>query len=388
MTVGRSTWTRLFVTLAVLVAGALAALPAAAGGSTTTLRNATGVSLQDAEFERENVAVVWQEPGESGQVVWVRTSTGAGTVFAPRELVARRARQASVDICGSSMFVAYAEDRRDGTNPNRWLIELATRGVSFTGFAYAGVSFGTGLARFPDVACAQRRLFVAWVERIGGDDRVRLAHALRSDLAFGAAIDLGLAPDPVDFSPPVVAAAGRFGYVAWQSGNAIRFRRWRTGIAPPYAPTAFAALTVGPGSSAKPAQHPIIGAEGDKVVVAWTRCADLFARVSIDRGASWGPIRKLADHPCPGEIGAYPNNVDIFGGSIAIEYSFIGPAGDKERVITSSSDLAGRTNTLLGSGADLQLFGYVTFPEAIGWQSARDVGPRLTYLLLGNTDPG
>jgi hypothetical protein len=133
---------------------------------------------------------------------------------------------------------------------------------------------------------------------------------------------------------------------------------------------------------------PVIAADETRVVVAWERCGDTLARVSTDRGATWGPVRLVRDGPCGAEVGSSPTGVAIIGNRIAITYAWTTPTVDQERLVRSTTNLASFTDVRLGTDADLQLFGWVVFPEAIGWQSARDVGNRLRYLIHGNTDPG
>ena len=156
--VARRSWRAL--TMAT-VGTALVGGAALAGGSTTTLRDRSGVSLGDAAFDREDVAVVWREPLAGGPSVRIRTSDAAGTVFAATELVVEDARQPSVDICAHQVFVAYAKDY-GASITGRWAIDLRTRPVSATGFTGAAVSSGEFLARdrfaarFARLRCAHR----------------------------------------------------------------------------------------------------------------------------------------------------------------------------------------------------------------------------------------
>lgn len=365
-----------------VVAGTVMLTGATLAGGDITLRNRTGVTLGDAAFDREEVAVVWREPLGGVPVVRIRTSDAAGTVFAPTELVIDHARQPSVDLCASQVFVAYARDYGDGI-PGRWAIDLRTRAVSATGFTGAGVSSGLYRARDPDVACAGGRLFVAWVEQQPGGERVRITDSLRSSLAFEPSIDLGAASP--DRAAPVVAGVNHWGYVAWTSGNDVRFKRFGVGSGPGFVLTPYADRRLADGTGARPASLPVIAADGPRVVVAWTRCGDTQARVSNDSGATWGPARTLRTGTCGSESGSYPTGAAILADRIAVTVATIGPSA--ERVVRTRNGFASFTDTRLGGGADLELFGYVTFPEAIGWASVQDAGSRLRYRPLGNTAP-
>ena len=364
------------------VGTALVGGAALAGGSTTTLRDRSGVSLGDAAFDREDVAVVWREPLAGGPSVRIRTSDAAGTVFAATELVVEDARQPSVDICAHQVFVAYAKDY-GASITGRWAIDLRTRPVSATGFTGAAVSSGEFLARDPDIACAGGRPFAAWIELRPGGERVLVTDSLRGSLAFDVPIDLGAASP--DGTAPVVAGVNHWGYVAWTSGDDVRFKRFRVGSGPGFALTPYADRRLGSGTGARPASLPVIAADGARVVVAWTRCGDTQARVSNDSGATWGPVRTLRHGACGSESGSVPTGAAILGDRIAVTLANIGP--DSERVVRTRNGFASFTDTRLGDGADLELFGYVTFPEAIGWASVRDQGPKLTYRRLGNTAP-
>ena len=59
--------------------------------------------------------------------------------------------------------------------------------------------------------------------------------------------------------------------------------------------------------------------------MAWFRCNAIYARVSNDRGAHWGPVRKLLQHQaCTGDFGADPRSIAIHGSKIVVTYLAFG----------------------------------------------------------------
>ena len=101
-------------------------------------------------------------------------------------------------------------------------------------------------------------------------------------------------------------------------------------------------MIIGPGTQNNPAFQPVIAAEGNKVAVAWMTCNAVVARVSNDKGQTWGPIRTLVEHAaCDGDFIAAPNSIAIRGNRIAVEYTSFGIFGDgEENLIRTTNDFA------------------------------------------------
>jgi hypothetical protein len=328
-------------------------------GPATTLRDANGVELQDADFSRRNVVVTWQEPGSGGPKVRIRRSVDSGSSFGPTISVTD-ARQASVDICGPSLLVA-AWARMYG--PGNWVIEEAF--IDNSTMSVGVVNISAGVQRFPDIACAGGRKFVTWYQKEGANDRLQVAHALRTGAAFSAPIDLGVDDGSFFGRANSLAVAGVPGaaYVAFtRSDGQLRFKRWSIGSGPDFAVTPHAGHVIGSGIASNPAADTVIAADGDKVAVAWFKCNAIYARVSNDRGAHWGPVRKLLTHQaCTGDFGADPRSIAIHGGKIVVAYLAFGLGSPGwVGVIRTSNDFATHTDeTIAHTGQNEHLVGFV-----------------------------
>ncbi len=350
--------------------------------TSTKLRDTSGAQLQDADFRGRKVAVAWREPGG----LWVRTSTDAGDSFAARELVAGKGRQAEADICRGALYVTYREDLAEGH-----LIAVATRDVGGRGFDDAGVlgvHFSRQSVSHPDVACAGERLFVGWLQRVGGRDRIMVKHTY-TGAAFerGGSTDLGRASDGV--GPALAGVSDRAYLVSMQhtSGGfapSIVLHRWSVGSGA-LAPVSY----LGAKRISKAGYRPVIAAAGDTVVVAWQGSNNgVKARVSHDRGATWGPKRSV--DPVDGAIedAAFsPRSIAVRGSRIVLAYaleacSFVTPfeCGSVEYLATTNDDFVTRKRTKLSNDADDLVAGFVTVSGECTLAVALDKGSRVTFL--------
>jgi hypothetical protein len=350
-------------------------------GPPTTLRSANGVELQDADFSKHNVAVAWQEPGSGGPRVRVRSSVTSGNAFDPTTTF-ELARQAALDICaGSELHLVFAGQ----TGTSTWGIQHASGIVGSTGFAVGTVSGGAGVARFPDVACAGGRLFASWYQKQGAVDHLLVANALRDGGAFGASVDLGL--DESDFfgrnNSLALAGVPGTAYVAFsRSDGELRFKRWSIGPGPGFAVTPHATHVIAPGTMSNSASDTVIAAAGDKVAVAWFRCNAIYARVSNDRGAHWGPVRKLLSHQaCTGDFGADPRSIAIHGGKIVVTYLAFGLGSPGwVGVIRTADDFATHTDeTIVHTGHNEHLVGFVKAGGIYRLAAAFDPGDSVRF---------
>ena len=316
-----------------------------------TLHGADGLELGDADFAGTNVAVAWDEPGDSFRRVGFEFSDDNGADFSSSPLFLD-ARQPAIDQCdGWEPNAVYAER----TGHKRWVIQH-TLFDSFDSSFTDQVGQSTGIQHDPDIACAGGRLFVSWFRKSSGGDRLFVAHAARDGSPFSAPIDLGFDGETQYFSGLVVAGVSDTAYVAFRrtSGD-LRLKRWLVGAGPDYPVATSPSVIIGPGTPDEPAFQPVIAAYGDKVAVAWMTCDAVVARVSNDKGLTWGPIRTLVEHAaCDGDFIAAPNSINIRGDRIAVEYSAFGIFGDgEEYLVRTQSDFASFQDDLISSHGHL-----------------------------------
>jgi hypothetical protein len=150
-----------------------------------------------------------------------------------------------------------------------------------------------------------------------------VAHALRTGGGFSAPINLGFDEETFFFYSLAAAGSGDMAYVVYQRSNGdLRLQRFTVGSGPAFSVTALPAQVVAPGSPGNPASYAAIAVDGDKVAVTWFKCGGIFARVSNDAGANWGPIRKLIDAAsCDGDFAAAPNSIAVDGDRVVVAYS-------------------------------------------------------------------
>lgn len=350
--------------LAVLITLVLAAGVSAAPPSWTTpinLRVRTNVFLDDANFAKHNVAVSWEEPRSGTTRVGFRTSASNGNAFGTAEYVGS-SRESMVDLCsGSELNAAYSHDIGGG----QWRIEHAVRDVVGSGFDRDLVAPGADDQRMPDIACAGARVFISWFQPVSATgDRLFVANALRSNGAFGLPMDLGVDNDTQFGQSLAVAGVPGYAYVVFGlSDGDLRFMRSTIGGGPAFAVTPGAVQVIGSGTPNNSADYALIAAEGSKVVVAWFKCGGLFARISNDHGATWGPVRKLfSNDSCGGDLAVNWGSVAIDGGRIIAVYVGRGAfGGGFANLIDTTTDFASRTDDTIMSKVLLEhMAGFIT----------------------------
>jgi len=347
-----------------MLTSAVMATSVMAGGPTwkppVNVRLTNGVELQDADFSKRNVAITWHEPGAGRKEVGIRTSVNAGSSFGPISWFPD-SRQAAVDICGGSELNAVMAHR---IGPGNWFIEHAVGSIDGDGFVTTPVAPTDGKQRHPDVACAGGRVFVSWFEEEGSGHRLFVAHARRTVGVFGTPIDLGFDDETFFFDGLAVAGVKDRAYAVFQrSDGDLRFKRWSIGSGPGFAVTPLATQIIGNGTPNNPASYPVIAAAGDKVAVAWFRCGALWARVSNNRGRTWGPARKLIEHAaCDGDFIAVQRSIAIHDGRIVVAYMAAGIVGDGEvGLFSTRTDFASFSDNQIASSFQLEhLVGFVT----------------------------
>lgn len=345
---------------AVMAPAVLAAEPAGISWSSPVdIHDGGSVQLQDADFLKSDVSAVWQEQEPSGPIVRLRSSTDGGSTFGPTLLI-EEARQSAVDICSGNELNAIWSRQ---VTPGNWVIQYAVGQTNGEGYGVGTVAPGPGVSRFPDISCAGGRIFTAWFQREGAKDRIQVAHATRSSGAFSPPMSLGLYdPDPGRGRSLAVAGVNDTAYVAFtRTDGTLRLRRWSVGAGPGFAVAAMGTSVIGPGTPEDSADQAVIDARGDKVALAWFKCGGIQARVSNDRGDTWGPVHEVAPHvACDGDFATSPRSIAIRGERIAITYlaSEINGPGSV-RLITTTSDFVDYSDALVAAEThDEHVVGY------------------------------
>jgi len=205
---------------------------------------------------------------------------------------------------------------------------------------------------------------VTWNEAVSeGTDNMFVAFASRTSGPFGAPMSLGTNDNTLFGGGLATAAADGMAYVAFtKSDGDLRVRRFSVSSGPTVTP--LGTQVIGNGSHNNQTSGELIAANGSKVAVVWSRCEGIFARVSNDHGATWGPVRTLFDefNSCEADAAAGQDSVAIRDGRIAVSYGIASAFGGGENhLIRTSNDFASFTDDGLGSPFHIvELIGYVT----------------------------
>jgi hypothetical protein len=330
-------------------------------GSTRKVTTNTG-SLADAYLRAKHVAVGQMvAAGGPGDRLRLIRSTNAGNAFQDPLNVRTRARQASIGICGNGTPVAVYGRQPEGTST--WRIEQSIR-TGGGGWSRRTLTSGNEYPRHPDVVCEADPSVVwsAWLSRNAGTQNyeVKVVRARATDSGLPASIIVGSAPRTRN--GPALSSIPNGVFVSWEglNGNIIGRRILFSGGL-----VMGSQVVVGSGSNSQPATDPQSGSFNQRVVVAWTRCADVFARVSTNGGSSWQATRLLRDYPCPSEVGGVPGSAAVRTQAIAIGYGYFAEATERERIVTTSNGFATKRNANITSGRDGFIVGHVIVSDAI-----------------------
>jgi hypothetical protein len=353
--------------------------PAGTWDATTPVTSGDGAALADADLHVRTVLVGFLRPAAGpGSRLRIARSTNGGASFGRSLAVRSRAREAAVDSCRDGTPVAlYGHRASDATE---WVAELSARiGSTWDRRVVSGAGEGP---RHPDVACEAdfRVIWGTWIRRDGSTLEVEVVRTTSTDPGLPATVTVG-ETDGQRFGPVIALIPGG-AFVAWTGpdGDILGRRIFPGGGGLTMGPV----IEVGPGTAGNPSLAPSIGTFNQRVVVSWARCADVFGRVSTDAGVSWLPVRRLADYACPGEIGGLPRSAAVRGQDIAVAYLFFGPAGDRERLITSDDDLASRRDRAVTIRKAGFLAGYLRLGGATRLGVVYDSGPTILFRRCSN----
>lgn len=314
---------------AALFGVALASAPAAAWQPTTISADLPSTevgTLTDMAARNQRVAVSFDVsypaggpssgPGvdsydNAGGVAW---STNSGATWFSNEIdLANKPTEPAVTICkGHVVLMMVVQPSGSGTyGIYQHGINISDQTVALR---YWSENPQHRRVRHPDIACIANEMFaVAWFqEKAGGDYTVKLRTGNQRVNHLSSVLDLGAGSPGKGLS--VAATADRV-YVSWFSGTKLRLARYRIGSAPSYTLTKLGTSTI---TTLTDGTSPEIGADGSRVVLAYSSNRDLKVRRSTNKGVSFGGSKTLWDLPAASALTARPITVAVAGNHVAI----------------------------------------------------------------------
>lgn len=269
--------------LRALLLAALAALtvaPAAhAGGSITVRTGQAGAELHASDLSARGEALVaWQEHGIGGAKGGMASASEVGGAF-NEWMAVTDYQQLRVDACPAPLSRVAAGTEPSGADTRMFLAANRTQRI----IEEAGTDY-----LHPDVACVDAKLVVlAVLVRKRGATRL-IVWTFKPDLTDGARFGFDLGRTDAGSAPTITAADG-WVHVAWVDGSRLKLKRFKVGSAPGFTLSAKPTTTI---ETFAGQRAPRLGADGKRVVLAWERGASVVARISTDRGVSFG-ARKI-----------------------------------------------------------------------------------------------
>ena len=326
-----------------IACGCLVAVGSAASGESgfspvQTLRSGppgASVEVGAVAATRRDVAVVWQERIEGHDVLRIRTSRDGGATFRPRRLVEEReGGSSSSDICAAQAWVAHSYRLPGDPADSDGLI---LDGFALTGSGQGGelvvASGGGQFVNGTDFACVgTRRRAIAWVDRDWEGTSIVRMRLL--PMEPGGKDDVPATFSrvvPADgFTGVAVAATGRRAWLAWATtGGRIRVQAFDVGRGPSYPVTPRLAMTLP--DQGTPTGGIVLAAAGRRVLLAYGLEGHVYARVSTDGGASFGPRRRLLEGCFGCDYDTTTLAADIAGSRMVVHAAGLG--GFKDLVI-------------------------------------------------------
>ena len=303
-------------------AGSLAALAAVLSAASalafhtpvTIVTGGSGESatVTDLSSRGSEVAVTTDWNGPGGRFVMLAQSSNDGASWSHQTwsgLDFGGARDSQVTVCHGYDVMIYRAASSDAIPV--WSIETL---ASPTGSGATAIQQlpGTEDARWPDVACiANDRLVTAWLKPQGSGYHVRV----RTRQPVGPttspqSFDLGSGSYQRGLS--ITVTANRV-YVTWFRGNALKLARFS--ISSDHRLHLIGTKTI---ATLTNAVYPRVGADGDRVIVAYTDDYALKVRRSSNTGASFGSAKTLLSVGTSGFAGVFPVTVTVRGSKVVI----------------------------------------------------------------------
>jgi hypothetical protein len=262
----------------------------------------------------DNIAVAWQQ----GSYSYMRWSTDTGATFEPASALrgGLRAKNPRLAACGDTIWASSTWVTTDG-----FKIGVDYRDI---GSAQSG-KFAVTLGERPDIDCLGDTIGLTW-EQYG---RVMLAivdgHCTNPCTpAFLA--DIG--PGYSDYGSSSIAAYDTGFAVTW-AGSGLTLATFtvdRAGDVITVAPAFEHTILAG-----EDAYGPLVGADGQRIVMTYSRFGQTHMRISDDRGQTLGS-RIIVSSFCRDcyEGGSGPEAIDVRGSNILVEvgsYAGLCPRG-------------------------------------------------------------
>jgi hypothetical protein len=295
--------------LRALLIAALAAViltPAAFAGDAIIVRTGQAgaeLGVQDLSV-RGGVVAAWEEEMASGAEGGFATADSAGNPFV-EWMAVRGFERLRVDACPAPLYRVAAGTDVVGDDRRMFLVANRTqRYIEEDGTDYLRV----------DVTCVDADLVVlAVVVRKNGATRL-IIWTFKPDLTDGAKFGFDLGRANPGSTPAIVASDG-WVHVAWIDGSKLKLKRFTVGASPGFKLTAKPTTVI----ETRPGQWaPQLGVDGKRVILAWERGGSIVARVSTDRGASFGSRKVLfKGDPASGKV-ALLGSADARGKALVV----------------------------------------------------------------------
>ena len=303
-----------------LLASVAAATPALADfGPTETVRttsSGTDLDVTDLAWDGGTVATTWEEDQPAGRRVYLGWSTDRGTTWHRQRVDDRPSRDPQAAACAGWV---WAIDRLHvtGAPAHEWLVALSGRSTSTPEFQSSILTI-SGEAREPNLACVgTRRLAAAWFQNSGDTWRVKVRSRAvipqpKGDEPPEQSFDLGTG----DLSGGLAVAATKdMVYVAWFQGDTLKVRRFTVGAGPDYLLSNLETVSV---ATLPYAGSVELGAQGSRVVLAYSQHSDVKVRTSTTLGSAFGSARTIRNNSDKGFVSARPTTVGVKGERLVV----------------------------------------------------------------------
>ena len=304
---------------------AIAATPALAFGPSVLVRSGgPGVDLvltdlatrgdvvaASATYAAGSIRAVTLDQSSDGGATWGQALVSSGYAV----------REPRTTICAGNVVMIY---RFDVDHPaTQWVVESLAVDLGVSGTASVQW-MSNGVYRGPDVACvANHHLVGAMFRKTNGHWHVHVMTSGGRSLGSHQAFDLGSGTPGRGLS---IATSSSRVYVTWFDGSKLKLRRFSIGSSSDHDLTSLGTSTL---ATLPSGVSPQIGADGDRVILAYMDKASLKVRRSNTKGVSFRVATTLRFEGYPGEIGAYPLTVVVKGAKVAIGAVEISDGGGK-----------------------------------------------------------